>query len=190
MILIKWLLKNLRIGLNVITKEIKRTLLKIIFLLLLAGCTSLPPITENYYRVAIKSSKKIENELPLSCESIGRTIRNEKITVNEVTFHYPKPMSLQEARFFILQAVRISLETFRKDPAIQEYLQDQPFGINNLSIFIYMDNFISMKTPLNLYTSASIVRGEIHYKRFDIQKDDFETPYVETYEEALKKCLF
>lgn len=138
--------------------------------------------------MAVKSSKKIECELPLSCECIGRIIRNEKITVNEVTFHYPKPMSLEEARFYILHAVEISLETFQRDLAIQEYLQDKPFGINNLAIFIFMDNFLRIKTPPTLYSASSIVRGKIQYKRFNLEEKKFKTIYEETYEEALQKC--
>lgn len=154
-------------------------------LLLLISCTSLSPESENLNRVGYKAAKKIERESLLVCQGIGGSVP-EKIKYFSLTFEYPFPMTIEEGRQLLLNSLKISLETFQQDPSIQTYLQDRPFGINNLNISIFNESFLRIES--NLISCVAIFQGSIRYEQFDLQTKRFVTIYEETYEEALQKC--
>lgn len=159
----------------------------IALLLLLISCTTLSPESYNVNRVGYKAAKKIEKGLPLACEGIG-VAKLEKNAIFVLTFHHQTPMTIEEARYFLINSVDISSQTFQEDQAIQEHLQESPFGINNLAIFIYSEHSNYIKPPHNLVNCASFVKGRIQYQQFDQQAGRYNDFYEETYEEALQKC--
>jgi hypothetical protein len=155
---------------------------------LLTCCSYTHPMIENFNRVGYQTAKKIEKACPLECDSIGRTVLDDKIAVYEVTFDYVDPLTIDEARYLIIKAANISVSSFQKDQSIQEFLRDSPFKTENLAIFIFTKNFDKITPNPGFITEASLVADHISYKLYDLHSKKFITLYEETYEEALQKC--
>ena len=157
-------------------------------LLLLFSCNHSDPMSDNLHRVGYQAAKNIERQCPVDCDSIGRIAKECKIAQFEVTFHYSKPLTIENARCLIIKSAQIALETIQNDFAIQEHLYETPFEINNLAIFIFTETFTTEETPIGYLSMVALSHGKILYERYDIISNKYESLLEETYEEALQKC--
>lgn len=158
----------------------------LVILLLLISCTTRSPESDKFNRVSYKAAKKIERNFPLECTCIG-TSNRDSILFYRLTFDYSNPMNVSEGRYIMVNCINIALETFQKDPQMQN-LQDKSFNINNFIIYLYSKEFAFSETPPELLSGLLFLKGVIEYRRYNPLTDCLETIYEETYEEALQKC--
>jgi hypothetical protein len=160
----------------------------LILLTIFFSCSRIDPMSDNLNRVGYLTAKKIEDQCPLKCESIGRIAKDCKIDEYTVTFHYPTPLTIEISRCLIIKSAQIALETFQNDIVIQEHLYETPFGINSLAIFIFTETFTTEETPIGYLSMVALSNGKVLYERFDLKRNKFESILEESYEEALQKC--
>lgn len=186
----KMLSKRLQISSMTVYKKNENKFMKLLTLLLFifaSSCSARSPEVSNYYRVANIVNKQVRREIPVTDDGPGAMIP-DKIHAYSTIFHHEGPISIEQSRRFVLRIAQISLSKFNEDSAIQPYLESAPFTINNLAFSIYSSSWMVFDAPEDFVDCVAFSFGKIHYKRHDLESDQFIILFSENYEEALEKC--
>jgi hypothetical protein len=172
-----------------------RILFCLIFLVLFSGCEKRPilyhpdpkwdtadVIYNNQIGKPVFLQLKKENNLKV-IES-GWGLRGRKnIRCMHCGFAYHNEITVEEARKLLLETGNLYLKTINENEKIRPFLENYPFGPENIEIRIFINPEKTMQKSDKLRV-ITIVDGKLSYM---IRDQYLTTIYEETYEEALDK---
>lgn len=158
----------------------------LIFLFILAGCSTSPPHVREANYIKSSFTRKMKNE-GLNLYMSGGAMRED---IQEIClgFFTKRKMDLENARIFFLTYTENLLDKINNYEKIRPYLHDFPFRSKNIYFSIrFVDsegNYV--EKPFIAYIFINTSRDEIRYYTYNIEKAKIECSHIEPYQNALK----
>lgn len=133
-----------------------------------------------------KTAIEIEHELGLIPFGTGGQMMDQ-IKMLHLGFQCHKCLTIETGRELLIASVEKFASKVNADETIRPYLNNYPFGPKNIEIVIYIQREDGSHFSSEDLCVVSAKNGNLEYLRDDPNGPLFETVYLETYEEALKK---
>lgn len=129
---------------------------------------------------------KLKKEKELYPCGTGAQMMNE-IQMLALSFNYFKPVTIEQSRQLIIDAVDEFVAAVNADTDIRPYLGNYPFEPKNIEIRIFIENLDYSPLPKGALSVISFSDGVIYFRIDDPQNNALKTIYSEPYSEAVKR---
>lgn len=161
------------------------TLITIFFIIILNACTPTPIHIQKAHDVMYSYSSKMR-KLGFSPELSGGAMIDDiqKINLGYIT---NKNLNLEQARLTYIERAEDLLAQVNSNEEIRPYLRNYPFQSKNIFLSIVFEkpngDYVD---PPNIAYIFNTTKGNVIYYIYDMQKEQIECIYEESYDEALR----
>jgi hypothetical protein len=160
-------------------------------LLILFGCSKpAQPIPNEKVKVTNEIRRKVAFELlkTSGLRPFGSGAQMmDQIKMLALSFHYNEPIQIDEARALLIKSVDTFLLAVNADERIRPYLNNYPFGPQNLEVRIFLRGPNGHAVPVGELCVVSSIEGTFKYKISNLERNRHITVLTETYAEAKQK---
>ncbi len=134
-------------------------------------------------KVRKKVASDLENKYGLiPCGTGGQMMYQiEKLML---IFNYPKPLTEDEARVLVVNAVDEFVASVNQEEAIHQYLANYPFRPENVEVTIFLQDSRGKRVQPDRFIFVEAAAGRVVYKADDPETNRYRIVHKETFEEA------
>ena len=171
-----------------------RMILLMLCIVFLTGCTQhranniyvLPEKEILSDEIMLKVAIKLKKEKGLHpCGTGGQMLHQIKMLA--LSFDYYHEISIEEGRELLVDAVNEFAAQVNASQTIRPYLDDSPFGPQNIEIRIFLHNSDGSDLALGKLRVISSINKLLEYDIRHLETERLETIYQESFEEAVSK---
>ena len=130
-------------------------------------------------------AKELKKEKGLNLDGSGGSMMDDVKKVNATYLSFAK-LSVNEARNLYVEVVEGYLERYNRDEQIRPYLHNYPFNSRNIGLMITFEDEYHRRREGEDVTLMFMNEGNIVYRGYDHNKEEFVPLHRESYEEAVR----